>query len=116
MPTREEHLWQADRAIRLANLLEQSDDFADWAVVGLAYAALHLVEGHFADQGEHHQSHASRNRAVRSLLPTIGAPYTSLQDAGRVARYEAAGTLTPRDYEIARSSFSAIKETLRQLP
>jgi hypothetical protein len=113
VPSREEHLQQAARSAELAALLDANGAFPDWALVATAYQAVHLVEAYFAARGEHHQTHAGRNRAVGAALLAIAFAYASLQNLSRSARYEAAGTLTRLDYELAAVRFALIEAELR---
>jgi hypothetical protein len=98
MPTGSTHLAQAARNKTLA--LAIVDDYPDWAVVVLFYAALHLVDAYLARSNVHPRSQGDWGIYVdRSSLRSIAASYHQLQDRSRDARYNAQ-PFTPLQFQL----------------
>ncbi len=115
MPTREEHITKEARSEDVVEALLAAGPLVEWTIVVTAYRALHLVEAWFATIGRHHLSHNARNDAVNRFLPSIAGAYFSLQDAGRVARYDRDGLLGPAELDAALADFLAIETEVRAL-
>lgn len=87
MAAEESHLRKADHNLRFLNLFRTNDAFCDWAVVVAFYRALHIVEGLFATNDLHSDSHTSRNDALKRRFPDVWREYHPLYNQARYARY-----------------------------
>ena len=91
MATQAEHKtkWLHNRAF----LGTVGDDYADWMVAVMFYAALHAVETLFAhDKMRVHASHTERNQTLKNLnrYKKIWHHYRPLYETARTARYDPA--------------------------
>lgn len=106
MPNRALHLQKAQRNEEFAHCLRNytaCSDYYDWEVVGIFYAALHLVDARLASSGIHPRNHAKRNQEVENRLRFIGAEYLALYNMARDARYKPQKHITPEDADKART-------------
>ncbi len=91
MPTSDQHYRKAIKNIDFYESV--SSTHPDWAMTGLFYAALHLVDSYLATKtadGLHPENHNYRTDClgkVSELRPIYGY-YRSLQDFGHRARYK----------------------------
>jgi hypothetical protein len=116
MPSRRQHLDQWDHNRSIARDLEQQGVF-DWAATVLAYAALHLIDAHFAGFTPpiHPRSHSDRNRriATDSVISEVYNDYRELMDRSRDARYDCI-TFHAGDIALLRaSSFDSLERYVR---
>ena len=94
MPPRALHVAQARRNLDVVDRLLASDTEGSrqWVVVAAFYCALHCVEAHFADRGQHNFRHDLRRDAMALAEARISAgvyaAYTLLENRARRARYE----------------------------
>jgi hypothetical protein len=91
MPTSDQHYRKALKNIDFYESV--SSTHPDWAMTGLFYAALHLVDAYLATKtvdGLHPENHNHRDDClgkVSELKPIYGH-YRALQDFGHRARYK----------------------------
>jgi hypothetical protein len=99
--------------------LRAQSSFPEWAITGLFYAALHLVETHFdlnpTPEGERgFTTHAERDAAVRLLVPEIDESYSALKTASENARYLGVA-LRPADTDTAkRVWYDPLRQTMQE--
>lgn len=89
MATQSEHnaKWRHNRAF----LGTIGDEYADWMIVVMFYAALQAVETLFAHDGTRvHTGHEDRNRTLKTVnrYKQVWRDYRPLYDAARTARYD----------------------------
>jgi hypothetical protein len=92
------------------------DQFVDWAVVALFYAAVHYVEAHLAKHAPpvHSANHDKRDNNIASsrVLKPLWKNYRELKNQSRLARYEAHIVFTRKDVNDAKVRLDAIKTVL----
>jgi hypothetical protein len=103
---------QALRADAVATVLV-ANGYPDWAVVALAYSALHLVEAFFARIDIHHETHVSRARSVNARLPAVASAHVSLQDLARRVRYGTPLQAAAVSHQLALEQHRAIEAALQ---
>ena len=88
MPEIKRHLAQAEYNERFVE--EIKHDHPDWAIVGLFYAALHLVDACMLKYGYKPDNHQVRFNAIGKIqaLKGIYSDYRALSDYSRNARYD----------------------------
>jgi len=89
MPNKANHLKTAIENHATAVDLVSRDEGLAWATTIAFYAALHLVEAAFANNGDHFDNHASRNQHLKQerSLQAIWRHYKPLYDHSLKARY-----------------------------
>jgi hypothetical protein len=91
MPTRDEHLRQAEQNESLADGLRGRDP--GWAITVLFYAAVHYVEAYldwsYAVHGcqQHSVDHFDREQAMGKYFAHVGKHYRPMYRKSREARY-----------------------------
>ena len=113
MPTKEEHLIQAERNEKLAATLAHTQ-YTEWTVTVLFYAAVHYIEAFLAVRQIHCDQHSERNEYVRKIpqLRTIGREYLRLRTISRQARYYAQ-PITGEDVRVAQENLNAIAKQIK---
>ncbi len=87
----DEHLEKARHNLAFLDSINLTDDdFADWAIVALFYAALHFVRAVLHDQQrDHGTTHSRTQSAVQEVFPEVAAQsYERLYSRSRLVRYE----------------------------
>lgn len=90
MPALAEHLYKARNNASFAEKLDSNcDTSTGWALVALFYSAMHYVEGHCAESGQHHEKHNEITDHIRASveLQPIRYEYRDLSTFGWNARY-----------------------------
>ena len=115
MVTLEQHLAQADRNERLANIIAALPErFTEWEVTLLFYSALHYVDAFLATQERSPKRHRDRNNLVASLT-NLGREYQNLFQQSMNSRYHLY-TFTPQEVsEIKAEDFDRVKEEVLSL-
>ena len=115
MPTRQQHLANAERNQRLSIALQTSAD-VDWAVTVLFYAALHLVEATLAPV-VHSPNHKIRNETVQldPRLRPIHHHYRDLYHRSLDARYDCVPFTTLQAQHLYVTRYEPIKRHLQPL-
>ena len=113
MPSLREHLEKSKHNETLADLLATKNDYFDWAVTVLFYAALHYVDAVLSVSRLDPLNHAQRHSAMgaNDTLRRIFPEYRNLETMSRNARYFALPIRAAdwksmkEDYEILRAHF-----------
>ena len=115
MPSRQQHLANAERNQRLSIAL-QSGPHIEWAVAVLFYAALHLVEATLAPS-VHSPNHKTRNQTVQldPRFHPIYRHYRELYYRSLDARYECASLYILQVQHLYATHYEPIKRHLQQL-
>ena len=115
MPSRQQHLANAERNQRLSIAL-QSGPHIEWAVTVLFYAALHLVEATLAPS-VHSTNHKARNQTVQldPRFHPIYRHYRELYYRGLDARYERASFNVSQVQHLYAAHYEPIKRHLQPL-
>lgn len=120
-----EHLSKASHNWQFLQGLDYTKDaFADWHVVILSYAALHLADCLLLLNGEDQSaSHVRRNRGLERLTTTGVLPVERLADylrlltRSRLLRYEELGTTAGEFTQLLTTTFRNFEaEVLKSLP
>lgn len=116
MPTRQEHLAQAEHNEALSQRLEITR-YTDWAVTALFYSALHLIDAYLLALGMDPKDHAERLRQVASAaaLRPVWLRYRNLLDWSIDARYECLPFTTGQVQALRRNSFEPLERHLKTL-
>jgi hypothetical protein len=116
VPAAEQHLAQARHNEALS--IRCQERYPDWAITAMFYAALHLLEAHFAGTAgpgapSHYVNHDERRVAVRTRVSSDAyRRYRFLEDSSRTARY-LCPAYTAGDAQVARSSqYEPLREAL----
>lgn len=92
MPTRAEHIAQADHDRDFwTSLPLDSTPFLDWVVTGIFYEGVHRVEAFLSTRGEHSESHSHRLLALlrnRVEMGPIIDDIETLKQESENARYK----------------------------
>jgi len=91
MNSLDDHLGKARHNLAFLGSLDLSgDDFADWGIVVLFYAALHVVRAALhARETDHGTSHPQTQRGVEEVFPENAArSYERLYSRSRLVRYD----------------------------
>ena len=118
MPAEGDHIGQAERNERLYDSLcvqNSSEEFTEWEVVALFYAALHYINACLASMNvEHHDNHLNRNRRVNNIasFAPIRTLYRHLYNSSRNARYDLYN-YSPSDVRTIARQFEPIKVHIR---
>lgn len=112
MPTLDEHIVQAAHNEALSRVIEQQ--YADWALTALFYAALHYVEAYFYQDSasgypRHYTNHVDRHAAVRSRLRPIYGHYRALMTHSLDARYNCVAFSASDVHSVRRGEFDQLK-------
>ena len=119
MPTREQHIYQAERNERAARVLAETeaseDRLTDWEVTALFYSALHYIDA-FLDSmgGIHPTNHTARNGLVASRT-SFALSYLKLYNRSLDARYNVVSLAPQAVAKIIADDFNPIKENIRSL-
>lgn len=90
MPSEQGHKAKARNNVDFVNTFQlENTPFRDWAIVGMFYAAIHLVEGYLAQHDIHPEDHRVRQGCVSRMgdLRPVWDDYRALQDKAWPARY-----------------------------
>ncbi len=114
MPDLATHQRQAEHNQQAAAYLQTAgDEYLDWAVTAMFYAALHMLDQALAHSGNiHSRSHLQRHAVIaqQPQLAPIYRDYRELEWQSQRSRYECA-TFTPADLQ----PLAARLEHIRQL-
>lgn len=132
MPSRVFHVARAKHHLEVAEHLATTEQFVDWAVVALFYAAHQWVHSSLSGQpglakDERHprkhtggpgdgQGGRGTNQLVAELYPEISAAYRSLFDLSRRTRYDLKllnGGFPP--YSLAKMQFKTVQQRCEAL-
>lgn len=119
MPSKEEHLKQANKNERFYVTFELDDtEFLDWAVTALFYCILHYVDAFLADRLNHHPlHHGQRTPYVARCqgLNHIYGEYMKLKDESEKARYRLSQFTAFSVRELEQEKFQLAKTHLGTL-
>ena len=90
MPTKEEHLQQAEHNEKFFRSFDlEKTEFRDWAVVSAFYAAVHWINAYLLTQGCRPKNHRTRDNAIRMYAVTkkVAWEYSELKNHAFNARY-----------------------------
>lgn len=96
MPSRDEHLRQAQHNFEFSQSLDSSK-YSDWVATGLFYTALHYVDAFLATKWIHPGRHDLRDEYVARIaeLRLISDFYWALKNGSRNARYNTPPSFSP---------------------
>ena len=116
MPSREEHLAQAARNEALAQQLVAMGE-AGWAITGLFYAALHLIQAYLVQVGPAPVNHQKRAVSIAATveLARVVDPYRLLKALSENARYDCRAFSPEQFEEVRRTRYQPIVEHLNSL-
>lgn len=122
MPSRANHLAQADRNERLSQAISETDPIpegaTDWVITLLFYSALHLVDA-FLDQSRsiHPSSHRNREWYLSTILQfrPIVRNYMNLYERSLDARYRLVPISPVQGSRIKQDMFQPIRSHVRWL-
>ena len=116
MPTRQDHLHQAEHNERLSDLLATTE-YTDWVVTTIFYAALQLVDAYLLTQGMNPKDHQERLLLVSRLPPfaPIWRHYRTLLDRSIDARYECFAFNASQVQSLRERSFAPLKQHIHRL-
>lgn len=81
------------------------------------YAALHVVESHFANNRVHNSTHAEREHYIKTSFRNLWQPYHRLQSESMKARYLQGGAFSMNshavDAELRRGKYNSLRRLLR---
>lgn len=88
--------------------------YNDWAVTGLFYAAIHLIEGFLASKGISVGSHSERMSCIVKIseLKLIFEPYRKLYDFSVNARYKFYKLSESKLENLYQNTYKPLKESL----
>lgn len=112
MPTRDEHLRQAERNEQFLNSINSSL-FPEWRVVIMFYISLHYVDAFLAQRAIHPRTHGDRLIQVRSTLRTVFFDYRRLLGRSEDARYNAVLFTEPEAQQLFDDEFTRVRSYLR---
>lgn len=117
MASRHDHIEQAERNERLYRLLQADrNDWTDWQITAMFYAALHYVDAYLIDRGlPEPRSHAAQASAIANdsfLRAEVGLPFTALKDVSRDARYNI--TSLPNASYVYATQFLPVRRAIRR--
>jgi hypothetical protein len=117
VPDKEWHLGKKDSNLKArAQLQQATDQFLDWEITTLFYAALQYVDAFFAEMAkpQHPRKHPVRRRLVARYLRQIAVDYAILNKLSENARYE---KFTPQvtDIQAANGHFEKVEAFLQRL-
>lgn len=117
MPNEADHLRKARANEAFVTTLDlDAAPGAEWAIVGLFYAGVHLVEAHLASKLScHSKTHSERSKAMSldSKLKRCYPAYAHLETLSRDCRYTAQ-SFSRKDFEKAKPLFESLKSSLTQ--
>ena len=92
VPTKDEHINWAKHDRNFWTSIDLDDTpFTDWAVTGMFYESLHLVEAFLDTKGCHSGKHSERNRNMSLYVSELGpilADYGKLRQDSQTCRYD----------------------------
>lgn len=117
MASRNDHIEQAEKNERLYGLLQaDQNDWTDWQITALFYAALHYVDAYLIDHClPEPKSHLAQSEAIanESFLRTqVGMQFATLKDYSRDARYNI--TRLPNPSDVYGDQFRPIRQSIRR--
>ena len=122
MPTRADHLAQADKNERLAQIIGESGTSferpTDWEVTMLFYSALHPVDAYLEQsQGVHPVSHRNREWYVSNVtqLRPIVRHCIDLYERSLDAQYRLVSITAAQGSRINRDAYQPIRSHVRRL-
>ncbi len=114
MPGKAKHLAEAEWNEQAADALLQTQ-FADWAVVALFYAALHLVDAYLAST-VHPKDHTERFSVIAvTPLERIYADHRELYQRSLDARYGCVAFSVTQAQAFKNVKFDSLKQGLEPL-
>lgn len=119
MPDKSFHLQRKDHNLEARGFLQSAQQFYDWEITTLFYAALHYVDAYFAGitntLHQHPKSHMKRQKLVNLYLGQIAVEYGKLSKLSENARYE---SFQPQDSDVktAEQWFQTVESFLGHLP
>jgi hypothetical protein len=117
MPTRRQHRAAAARHLLAYRFNVQR--FPGWSATMLFYAALHISEAVFEQEGQHCTNHGDRARYIKERHKPLWSSYHRLQNESEKARYLEGGAflLTPSqvEHELRKGQLTKIRKYLREL-
>lgn len=112
MPTKAEHLKQAEKNEKLAEDLLKDGVYSDWGITVLFYSALHYVEAALASLNIHSEDHGDRTVNIVRYFRDINTEYGILCNLSLDVRYDPS-PISTLDIAEARKNFDAVKKLLR---
>lgn len=117
MPDKDWHLQKKDSNLKAREQLQlATDQFLDWEITTLFYAALQYVDAFFAEMAkpQHPRKHPVRRRLVENYLRPIAVDYVVLNKLSENARYE---KFTPQGADIltANRHYQKVEAFLQKL-
>lgn len=106
------HIHQAERNEKFFD--DVKNEYTDWAVTGLFYAALHLVEAFLSLKNQRAEDHKTRSWYISTIkeLKPIYEDYRALYDYSVNARYKMLPLSLESLNDIYAEFFSNIKKTM----
>jgi hypothetical protein len=111
MPSKASHLRQAAHNETVVHVLTVSGAAADWEVVTLFYAAVHLVEAKAANGNLHSTLHTTRSKFVHRCYRAAFIDFEHLLQLAKRARYDCA-RIVAADVVQARAWLTNIRAVL----
>lgn len=112
------HKIKAEHNLAFAEAVEAlGDDFKDWEIIAIFYAAMHLVQGYFSAKSSlYPQTHQDRDDAIASdaKLRLIYMQYRELKRLSLYCRY-LCYPVNNRDVTDARAHYVAIRTHIEKL-
>ncbi|MBI5408068.1 MAG: hypothetical protein HZA14_01730 [Nitrospirae bacterium] len=109
MPTVKQHIKKSQ--YNESFFEDVKDNYQDWAITGLFYASLHLIEAFLALKGIHVENHVERSKyfsRIKELKP-LYHEYKSLYEYSVNARYK----MTPLSLDNINDSYKLFYEPLK---
>lgn len=112
-----QHLHKSEHNERFLEAVAQAtdtpEDFGDWQVVVLFYAAVHLVDAWLSRRDFHPTAHwesesgkpPGRTNLVAKEMPFVWPHYRALHELSRRARYDAGHTITIDQLQKSRDRY-----------
>jgi hypothetical protein len=119
MPTKDQHYKKSKKNIEFYEDIVNTHP--DWAMTGLFYAALHLVDSFLATKqppdGIHPEKHLFRTKVFNTVseLRNLYPHYRALEDFGHKARYTMNAFTSKSADEAHTRYFKPIKEEIDRL-
>jgi uncharacterized protein (UPF0332 family) len=114
MPSRDEHLRQAQHNLEFSESLDPGR-YSDWIATGLFYSALHYVDAFLATKSIHPGRHDVRDDLMTKVaeLKLISNAYWALKNSSRTARYYTPPRFSQTHLRRLRESLEEIRRSLR---
>jgi uncharacterized protein (UPF0332 family) len=118
MAVDEDHIRRAEHNEAAYHHLDAtSEDFADWQITALFYAAVHYTNAYLARKNFTPTDHAQRSFMVQTEqnLKAINTEYSELLDRGWESRYALVGFNSLAAHEIFSGAYRPFRNTIRHL-